>query len=223
MCRRLAGGGPKPAGGPEEPGEEPEVQDGARSDLEQLGRWLAAETGGQPFYLVETFKTLLEEGKLAMRALPSGGSVLKIGPAFRMVGASSALLPQSVREVIRSRLSRLSPAASELLAAGAVLGRRFGFEPLVAVAGLGEAEGLRGLDELLGRHLLLEDAGGRGDVGLPLYSDAAYSFSHEKIRQVVHTEAGGPGCWYCTAGPSGCWREGMPLPPNWRVTRWRAA
>ena len=186
MCRRLAGLGSKPAGIPEEPWS----LNGASSDLEQLGRWLAAETGGQPFYLVETFKALLEEGKLAVRDLPSGGSVLEIGPAFGMVGASSVPLPQSVREVIRSRLSRLSPAASELLAAGAVLGRRFGFEPLVAVAGLGETEGLRGLDELLGRHLLLEDAGGQGDMGLPLYSDAAYSFSHEKIRQVVHTEAG---------------------------------
>ena len=186
MCRRLAGVGSKPAGVP----TEPRGSDGARSDLELLGRWLAAETGGQPFYLVESLKALLEEGKLAVRALPSGGSVLEIGPAFRAGGAPSAPLPQRVREVIRSRFSRLSPTASELLAAGAVLGRRFGFEPLVVVAGLGEAEGLRGLDELLGRHLLLEDAGGRGDVGSPLYPDAAYSFSHEKIRQVAHAEAG---------------------------------
>ena len=34
--------------------------------------------------------------------------------------ALRGLLPKSVREVIHSRLSRLSPAASELLRAGAV-------------------------------------------------------------------------------------------------------
>jgi hypothetical protein len=32
-----------------------------------LGEWLAAETGGQPFYLVETLKTLLEEGELVIQ------------------------------------------------------------------------------------------------------------------------------------------------------------
>ena len=75
--------------------------------------------------------------------------------------ALRGLLPKSVREVIRARLSRLSPAGSELLRAGAVLERGFDFESVVGVAGLGEAEGLRGLDELIERHLLREEAGGR--------------------------------------------------------------
>jgi hypothetical protein len=38
--------------------------------------------------------------------------------------------------------------------AGAVLERGFDFESVVAAAGLGEAEGLRGLDELIERHLV---------------------------------------------------------------------
>ena len=44
---------------------------------------------------------------------------------------------------------------------GGSLERGFGFESVVGVAGLGEAEGLRGLDELIERHLLREEAGGR--------------------------------------------------------------
>ena len=76
------------------------------------------------------------------------------------------LLPKSVREVIRSRLSRLSPAASELLRAGAVLERGFSFESVVEVAGLGEAEGLRALEELIERHLLREEAGSREEEQL---------------------------------------------------------
>jgi hypothetical protein len=102
----------------------------------------------------------------------------------------SALVPNNVREVIKARLSRLSAAASELLAAGAVLGRGFGSESLVGVAGLGEAEGLRGLDELVGRRLLLEEGGSQEVEGSPLYFGATYSFSHEKIRQVAYTESG---------------------------------
>jgi tetratricopeptide (TPR) repeat protein len=100
------------------------------------------------------------------------------------------LLPQSVREVIRARLSRLSFAASELLRAGAVLERGFGFESLVSVTGLGEAEGLRGLDELIERRLLHEETGGQEAEKPLLYASATYSFSHEKIRQVAYTEGG---------------------------------
>ena len=186
LLRRLAKAGSKPAGAP----EGSEGSDELRSELECFGKWLAAETEGQPLYLVETLKALLEEENLVLRARPDGEVVLEVSLALRVGSALSGLLPHSVREVIRSRLTRLSPAASDLLAAGAVLGRGFGFESLVGVAGLGEAEGLRGLDELVGRRLLLEEGGGQEQEGPPLYLGATYSFSHEKIRQVTYTEGG---------------------------------
>ena len=189
MLRRLAKGGSEPGGVPEGSGKEPNCSDQARSELERLGEWLAAESDGQPFYLVETLKSLLEEEKLVVRARPDGGGVLEVGPALEEGSALRALLPHSVREVIGSRLSRLSGAASELLAAGAVLGRRFGFESLLGVVGVMEEEGLRGLEELIGRRLLLEDGGGQ-EGGTSLYLGATYSFSHEKIRQVTYTNSG---------------------------------
>jgi tetratricopeptide (TPR) repeat protein len=161
----------------------------AESGLKRLGEWLAAETAGQPFYLVETLKALLEEGKLVIRSRADGETVMEVGPALRAGSTLRGLLPQSVREVIHARLSRLSPVASDLLRAGAVLGRGFGFESVVGVAGLGEAEGLRGLDELIERHLLREEAGGQEEEE-PLYFSATYSFSHEKIREVAYTEGG---------------------------------
>jgi DNA-binding SARP family transcriptional activator len=191
LLRRLAKAGSKPTGAP----EGSEVSDELRSELECFGKWLAAETEGQPLYLVETLKALLEEEKLMLRARPDGEVVLEVSPALRVGSALSGLLPYSVREVIRSRLTRLSPAASDLLTAGAVLGRGFGFESLVGVAGLGEAEGLRGLDELVGRRLLLEEGGGQEQEGPPLYLGATYSFSHEKIRQVAYTEGGQARRW----------------------------
>ena len=186
MLRRLARGGPGPANAPEDP-EDPEE---ARSELERFGRWLAAESGGHPFYLVETVKALLEEGKLGVRTRPDGERVLKVGPTLRLGSAFGVRLPQSVREVIHSRLSRLPPTASELLIASAVLGRRFGFEALLGVSGLGEAEGLRGLDELLGRHLLLEEGGNQVEESPPYVGASYYSFSHENIRQVAYAEGG---------------------------------
>src|SRR5919106_3194627 len=190
-----AGSSSKPAGAPlEEPEEEPGGSNGAEPELiKRLGELLALETDGQPFYLVETLKALLEEEKLLIRSRGSGEQpVVEVGPAL-VAGSSllGGLLPKSVREVIRSRLSRLSAGAFELLRAGAVLERGFGFEAVVGVASLEEAEGLRALDELIERHLLLEGTSGREEEEGPLlYAGATYSFSHEKIRQVAYTEGG---------------------------------
>ena len=183
---RLGRSASKPAGAVEEPVGSDEAEPG----LGNLGEWLAAETGGQPFYLVETLKALLEEGELVVRSRADEKPVVEVGPSLRAGNDLRDLLPQSVREVIRARLSRLSFAASELLRAGAVLERGFGFESLVSVTGLGEAEGLRGLDELIERRLLREETGGQEAEKPLLYPSATYSFSHEKIRQVAYTEGG---------------------------------
>jgi DNA-binding SARP family transcriptional activator len=206
LLRRLTRVEAEPVGSPGEPGS----PDEARSELERFGEWLAAETGGQPFYLVETLKALLEEGKLAIRARPNEGLLLEAGPAIRVVGELNSL-PTSVRDVVRGRLSSLSPSASELLAAGAVLGRGFGFGVLVAVAGLGETESLRGLDELIERHLLFEEGGGR-EEGTLLYPGADYTFSHERIRQVTYTECGQARRWVLHRRAFGV-LEGSGAPP----------
>jgi tetratricopeptide (TPR) repeat protein len=158
--------------------------------LKQLGERLAAETGGQPFYLVETLKVLLEEGMLLIRSRADGERTVEVGPAWQSKkSALRGLLPQSVREVIRTRLSRLSAEASELVSAAAVLGRGFDLETPVSMTSLGEAEGLNGSDELVERHLLREEAGGREEGSL-LDSSPTFSFTHEKIRQVAYTEMG---------------------------------
>jgi tetratricopeptide (TPR) repeat protein len=189
LLRRLAtraGSPSKPARALKEVGGSNEAEE---SGLGRLREWLALETDGQPFYLVETLKALLEEGMLIIRGRADGETVVEVGPALRaQKSALRGLLPESVRKVIRSRLSRLSAAASELLRAGAVLERGFSFETVVGVTGLGEEEGLRALEELIERHLLREEAGGREEEQL-LYPEVIYTFSHEKIRQVAYTES----------------------------------
>jgi DNA-binding SARP family transcriptional activator/tetratricopeptide (TPR) repeat protein len=189
LLRRLAarpGSSTPPAGPP----EETRGPDEAELGLKQLGERLASETDGQPFYLVETLKVLLEEGMLLIRSGADGEGAVEVGPAWRSKkGALRGLLPYSVREVIRARLSRLSAEASELLSSAAVLERGFDLGTLVSMASLGEAEVLNRLDELVERHLLREEAGGREDGSL-LDSSPTFSFTHEKIRQVAYTEIG---------------------------------
>lgn len=142
---------------PEEPG-----------GMERLGRWLYAETDGQPFYVVEMIQSLFEEGVLV------AGESIEVARDPEELGS---FLPSRVREVVRVRIERLGPVARELLTAGAVLGEGFSFEHLHRVAQIGEGEALRALDEALGTHLLREAGMG-------------YGFAHDKIGEVVYTEAG---------------------------------
>jgi DNA-binding SARP family transcriptional activator/tetratricopeptide (TPR) repeat protein len=152
----------------------------ASPDVERFGRWLFEETGGHPLFLAETIKTLLDRGVLAPRLGADGAWAVGLAPGARDTEELRGLVPESVREAIGAQLSRLSPPASELLAAGAVLGSGFTFEELLGVVSLPEDEALSALDEVLvGR--LLREADAQSDV---------YAFTHEKVRDVAYTEAG---------------------------------
>jgi DNA-binding SARP family transcriptional activator len=164
LVRVLAGGG-----------------EGTSSDLERFGRWLFEETRGHPLFLAETIKTFLDRGVLAACLGAEGTWSVGLGPEARDMDALRGLVPESVREAIESQLSRLSPAALALLAAGAVLRSGFTFQQLMGVAGLPEDETLRALDEVLASRLLREADAQDGE---------AYAFSHEKVRDVAYTEAG---------------------------------
>jgi DNA-binding SARP family transcriptional activator len=149
---------------------------------EQLfARWIFTETRGQPFYLVETLKALLEGGLLTTTHNAMGESGVDFSVAMLNEAQLHGFLPPGVREVIRVRLGRLSPVASNLLVAGATLGREFRFDTLCNVAGLGEIEGLPALDEVLSSHLIRESGSA---------ADTVYTFSHDKIRDVIYSEAG---------------------------------
>jgi DNA-binding SARP family transcriptional activator len=160
-------------------------KDGVRSaDLERFGQWLFAETEGQPFYLMETLKVLLERGALTSRPNEDGGWTIDFTAVMEHEMVVRGFFPPSVREVIVARLDRLTPNAFALLVAGAVLGQGTTFEHLCQVAGLAEQDGLSALEEVLHSHLLheLERGGGRVTAG-------RYVFAHAKIRAVVYAEA----------------------------------
>ncbi len=116
-------------------------------------------TGGNPFFLMETLRALIE----ASEKLED------------LAGVEDLPISATVRETVIVRLGRLSPVARQVLEAGAILGPAFRSEIVCRTAGRGEAEVLDGLDELLERQVLEEQ-----DIG--------YQFNHEIIRAVVHGE-----------------------------------
>ncbi len=145
-----------------------------------FAQWVYEETRGQPFYLIETLKDLLERGALRPKRLTESQWTFGVDAEHGL--GKAVRVPATVRAVIRSRLNRLSPQAFNLLAAGAVLEHQITFEHICAIANLDENLGLSALDELVSSHLLLEVA--------QAYAASAYEFAHQMIRDVVYTEAG---------------------------------
>lgn len=161
-----------------------------REQVETFGRWLFAETGGQPLYITETLKALIERGMLARVLEKDGGWHIDFRASAVSESALRRFLPPGVREVIRVRLNRLTPDAFALLVAGAVLGRDASFEQLCMVSGIDKQAALTALDELLRSRFLREGSG--GDAGIDFAGDGSgtYFFGHDKVRDVVYSEAG---------------------------------
>jgi hypothetical protein len=152
-----------------------------REALASLADWLYVQTRGQPFYLVETLKGLLEREIIVPRLQQDGTWALVLRSGLLAQTPKSELIPASVRELIRCQLGHLTSSARALLVAGAVLGEGLTFKRLCQVAQLDEETGLHALEELLRSGLLCE-----GNLAGEAQAVNGYTFP----REVVSQEAG---------------------------------
>ncbi len=153
--------------------------------LVKFSRWLFEETDGQPFFLVETLKALVDEGLVRPDTDSTSWHVDWSRLDEQALGSGSRVLP-GVQELIQGWLDRISGPASQLLTAAAVLGQEASFDRLCRVAGLEEIQALTPLDELLAKQLLLEV----DDTPQTPGRDPAYTLSHQMLREVVYAQAG---------------------------------
>jgi predicted ATPase len=123
------------------------------------------ETEGNPLFIEETMKALVEQGVIARRD----------GKWFRDETAEIRL-PEGVRSVIARRLERLAEPSRDALHTAAALGKVFRFDELLAVSGMGEDALLDALDEARRTQLVSELA------------DERFAFTHDKIREVLYTD-----------------------------------
>ena len=156
-----------------------------RQTLASFADWLYLQTGGQPFYLVETLKGLLEREIIVPSLQKNATWGLILRSELLAQTPTGELIPSSVGELIRSQLGRLAPSAWKLLVAGAVLGRGLTFERLCQVAQIDELAGLNALEELLPTGWLCES-----DLADESLEFGEYTFPCELIRVVVYQEAG---------------------------------
>jgi class 3 adenylate cyclase len=107
---------------------------------------LHRETEGNPFFVQETLKHLIETDVLYQEE----------GRWTSKAPISDIGLPESVREVMERRLAGLSEECRRLLQVGAVLGRRFSLSLAQRVAELDEEVVLRAVEEALAAQVVRE-------------------------------------------------------------------
>lgn len=142
----------------------------AGHDLDDAGIGLAnavfAETGGNPFFVGEIVRHLVESGALVLRdgRWTSDFTLEEVG------------LPEGVREVVGRRISRLDGDTQKLLSVAAVIGQEFSLPVLAAVAGVDEDRVVDLLDAAQSTDLVNE-------VGLD-----RYRFGHALVRATLLEE-----------------------------------
>ena len=137
---------------------------------EPLARQVHERAGGNPYFVEEILKSLVDSGKLFLQD-------------ERWLGweVEDLDLPASVTEAVSARFGELSSAAQEVANVLAVAGTRVDHGLLSSVAEQAEADILAGLDQLRTTQLIEEAADGAHIV---------YRFVHPLVQEVIYSEMG---------------------------------
>ena len=134
---------------------------------EQLEQLILDKAEGNPFYIEEVSKSLLEEGALRR----TDGTYVLARPA------KEVLIPNTIQEVILSRIDRLERGSKEALQLASVIGREFTVRLLKRIT-----ETRAGLEDLLiglkSLELIYEKT---------FFPELSYMFKHALTHQVAYS------------------------------------
>ena len=103
------------------------------------------ETEGNPFFIEEVCKSLVEEGKLVCDA-----------GRWRRTTDETLHIPQNVRMAVQARLRNLPAAAQDILLLAAIIGREFAFDTLRAASEANEDALIEALEQAVRAQLIEE-------------------------------------------------------------------
>jgi class 3 adenylate cyclase/tetratricopeptide (TPR) repeat protein len=133
-----------------------------------LKRLLITRTEGNPFFLEESVRTLVETGVLVGQP-----------GAYRLAKPLDSLqVPATVHAVLAARIDRLSAEEKRLLQTAAVIGTEVPFSLLQAIAELPEDTLHRGLAHLQAAEFLYETR---------LFPEREYTFKHALTHEVAYS------------------------------------
>jgi class 3 adenylate cyclase/tetratricopeptide (TPR) repeat protein len=139
---------------------------GSDPSLQPLKALLAERTGGNPLFLEESVRALVETK-----------SLLGDRTAYRLAQpVETVQVPATVQAILASRIDRLPPEQKRLLETAAVVGKDFQLAVLEAVADESTEMLRRGLDHLQAAEFLYETT---------LFPDLEYTFKHALTHEVT--------------------------------------
>ena len=124
-------------------------------------------TEGNPFFVEEILRALVERGELAYRD----------GAWHREKEVADLTIPASVRDAVQQRLLGLEPNARRAMQVAAIIGLRFDFELLEAVSKLDEHTLFEAIKAAIEAQLVREETDTSGND--------AYAFRHALSREAV--------------------------------------
>ncbi|MFQ5961060.1 MAG: adenylate/guanylate cyclase domain-containing protein, partial [Candidatus Methylomirabilales bacterium] len=140
---------------------------GKDAELQPFRQLLIERTEGNPFFLEESVRTLVETQVLVSER-----------GAYRLAKPVQAIqVPATVQAVLAARIDRLPPEDKRLLQSASVIGNDVPFALLQAIANMAEEELRRGLTHLVGTEFLCE---------ISLYPELEYTFKHALTHEVAY-------------------------------------
>ena len=144
-----------------------EVGATGRSPLQPLARLLIARTQGNPFFLEESVRTLVETGVLVGER-----------GAYRLDKPLDTLqVPATVQALLAARIDRLPPEDKRLLQTAAVIGTEVPWPLLQAIADTADEALYRSLAQLQAAEFLYETS---------LFPERTYTFKHALTHEVAY-------------------------------------
>jgi class 3 adenylate cyclase/tetratricopeptide (TPR) repeat protein len=140
---------------------------GADPELDELKRVLIARTEGNPFFLEESVRTLVETNVLAGER----GRYRLIEPVYAIS------VPATVHAVLAARIDRLADNEKRLLQSAAVIGHDVPFPLLQAMVECDDSELRQALAHLQAAEFLYERT---------LFPDVEYTFKHALTHEVTY-------------------------------------
>jgi tetratricopeptide (TPR) repeat protein len=140
---------------------------GESADLLPLKELLIRRTGGNPFFLEECLRTLVEIGAVAGER----------GSHTLLKDVSEIQIPSTIQALLTARIDRLSPEEKQLLQSASTIGTRLTYPLLFAVAGISKENLNQGLASLEAAEFLFETASG---------PERAIQFKHAITQEVAY-------------------------------------
>ncbi len=140
---------------------------GDDTGLEPFKQLLIARTGGNPFFLEESVRTLVETGALAGER-----------GRYRAARPPAAIqVPATVQAILAARIDRLPALEKRLLQSASVIGKDVPFALLHALEDVPDEELRRGLARLQSAEFVYETS---------LFPDLEYTFKHALTHEVAY-------------------------------------